>query len=160
MKITVYSTPPPENYVTDPSGARVRIQYPAEARVLLEHHKGTADLHDLWQWLIVNSPEGGYGGDGQLSRALYPKQSWQFVMYEQQGQAFGGERTTGIEATPGSTVTLALRWQRPALRWTSTAWRVVLWTPEDRAARKLPKVLRGRKAATALRAAERESYRY
>jgi hypothetical protein len=160
VKITVYLPNPPESYVTGPAGARVLLKYPSEARVLVEHIKGSADLHDFWQWLIVNSPEGGYGGDGQLARTLYPKQSWQFVIHELQDQTYGGERTTGIQASVTSTVTLALRWQRPVLRWTSTSWRVVLWTPEDRAAGKPPKVLRGRPAALALRAAERESYRY
>lgn len=52
------------------SRPRVSIQvystHPSEARVLVSHDKGSADLHDLTQWLIVNSPEGGYGGDGQV----------------------------------------------------------------------------------------------
>jgi hypothetical protein len=148
-------------------GARARRRafqiyspHPSEARVFVWHYKGSADLHDLAQWLIVNGPIGGYGGDGQVTRTLYPKQSWHFVIYELQGQTYGGERTTGIQASMTSTVTLALRWQRPVLRWTSTSWRVVLWTPEERAAGRPPKLLQGRPAAAALRAAEEESYRY
>src|SRR5690606_31308638 len=106
VKITVYLPNPPASYVTDSAGARVLLKYPSEARVLVEHFKGSADLHDFWQWLIVNSPEGGYGGDGQLARTLYPKQSWQFVIHELQDQTYGGERTTGIQASLTSTVTL------------------------------------------------------
>lgn len=122
----------------------------SEVQVLVHHAKGSRKLYGLYHEVNVHGPEDSKGWDGPVARVLEPGEEWHFFIVDTYRE-HDGRNTTIISAAPTSTCMLALRWERPILRWMVSRWQVVLWTAEDRAAGRGPNLYRGRRAAAARR---------
>lgn len=124
--------------------------------VSVQHTKGSSPARNLYLGLGFLDDHGiARAGDGLMpwASALLAGDSRLLVLYDPEDMTFGNEpndQEMRFPLGPTSGVIVDISWQRPILPWLRTR-RVLLWPRVDRAAGRLPALLKGRAAERAYR---------